>query len=114
MRSVRALSWKPNERIPATSSSARRISDSSTVQSIVAIRKCCSALRALGMGTAAVGAQAPPGAQQSWTAAGVNAGAGACGFSESTEIILVGATQDKPALQQSSVAVPSRFSDFIP
>jgi len=36
--SVRAPSWKPNERIPSSGSRARRISDSSALQSMVAIR----------------------------------------------------------------------------
>lgn len=94
-------------------SSALRISDSSTVQSIVAIRKCCPAPRALDTGTAAVGAQAPPGAQQSPAAAGVNAGAAGI-FAVAMGMIFVGTAQDEPVLQQSLMGVSSRFSDFMP
>jgi hypothetical protein len=36
--SVRAPSWKPNDRTPSRGSSARRISDSSALQSMVAMR----------------------------------------------------------------------------
>jgi hypothetical protein len=68
----------------------------------------------LGAGTAPVEAQATPGAQQSSTAAGFSAGIAAGGFAVVMGMILIGAMQDEPALQQSSGGVSSRFSDFMP
>ena len=46
MRKVRAPSWKPSERMPLRGSSARRISDSSTLQSMVAILKVAAEVAA--------------------------------------------------------------------